>query len=707
MKWNSSFSLSTKIIMLFLASLFLILASFYVMEQVIIQEIINYHTEAKLIAFQTAFRNSINSDGNALVVGLEGINQNPDFAELYLSGNRTGLYRAVLPYYQVLARQTNISHFYFIDSNGKIFLRVHLPEDFGDNITRNTFKIARSTGGTGMGLEMGTNMGFTLRVVVPLKKDNNTIAYIEFGKDTDNLLREVVSKESGEATFFVNKDYIEPIFWSNYIKTANVRDRWNDFDDYVSFSSTFPDSYFLSGSYPKACIDPDAEDKTVLVSKIIRYENNTYRCGSFPVYDASGQSVGMVVVHLDITEQNQHLEAGNYQIYLSLFLICLLLSAIFWFINRRFLRPLEQLKKAAIELGKGNFMFRTNLKSNDEFQELGSVMDDAIIALGKLDDEKKQVDRAKTQFLSITSHELRSPMTPMKAQLQMLNEGYFGELKPKQKEATEIIIRNADRLDKIIVDFLEVSRIEAARIQFSFKQFSPLELLNEVVTYMKGYMPEKKISFKLNFNENLPKEIEADPDRVSQVLRNLISNAIKFSNENGEIEVGAQLADTKDKILLWVRDNGAGIPLTEQNKIFEPFFQVDKTFSRKVGGTGLGLAICRGIVQSQGGDIWFKSHPGKGTVFYFTIPMIPVKNIKPIKLLFSSGEDTERRLKEVFIRYLGPIGGKEFDDLKASSGTSSRILIRYVETLFMQGVLSEKETKKFISDLTDISGQNR
>jgi len=150
-----------------------------------------------------------------------------------------------------------------------------------------------------------------------------------------------------------------------------------------------------------------------------------------------------------------------------------------FFVTRSISKPIKELHKATIELEKGNYDIRLDIKTDDEISELGNAFNLTTAALGRLEKERKEIDNAKTEFLSITSHELRSPMTPMKAQLQMLQEGYFGKLNKKQKESLEIITRNSDRLDNIIVDFLEISRIEAARLKFNFKETDISEIVDE------------------------------------------------------------------------------------------------------------------------------------------------------------------------------------------------------------------------------------
>jgi len=313
-------------------------------------------------------------------------------------------------------------------------------------------------------------------------------------------------------------------------------------------------------------------------------------------------------------------------------------------------------------------------------------------AISKTDEERKQLDKMKTEFMSITSHELRSPMTPMRAQLQMLMGDYFGKLNEKQKASLEIVLRNTERLDKIITDFLEISRIEAARLKFDFKKVSLSKPTLNVIEELKGLMPEKKIKFEVNIGE-LP-IMEVDPDRVMQVLRNLINNAIKFVPDNGKIIITAQ--PRKEDILFSVKDNGVGVDSKDMNKLFQPFSQIQNMYQHKSGGTGLGLAISKGIIESQNGKIWAESEgKNKGTSFYFTVPYVPVKEIKPIKILFSAEEDFNRRLKPVFREFLGIIGEQELDKLRKEKGLNKKSVEEYITELKSKGILSGEFAEEF------------
>lgn len=372
-------------------------------------------------------------------------------------------------------------------------------------------------------------------------------------------------------------------------------------------------------------------------------------------------------------------------------------------ISRSFSKPIRDLYHAALELEKGNFKVRTHISTNDELAQLSEAFNRSALALSKMEEERLNLDKSKSEFLSITSHELRTPITPLKAQLQMLQQEYFGKLTDKQKQSVEVILRNAERLNKIIEDFLEISRIEAARLKFVFKKTNISDIIRETVEFMHGFAKEKNITLVTKCCE-LP-TIEIDPDRVSQVLRNLVHNAIKFSPKDSDIEIDAQLQN--HHILFIVRDKGIGLSTEDQIRVFEPFYQVEGSLSRNYGGTGLGLTICRGIIEAQKGKIWIESKKGVGSTFYFTVPLTPVYDIEPIKVLFSQKGDIENKIRKALMNTLGPMGEVEFNDLKNKHSLNKEDLFGYVTTLEKQRILRQTHAEELRRNIGNIFGEEK
>lgn len=303
-------------------------------------------------------------------------------------------------------------------------------------------------------------------------------------------------------------------------------------------------------------------------------------------------------------------------------------------VKRHLTKPLRAIEHATRQVELGNYSVRADVKTGDELEDLAVAFNKAAERLSKVDNEHKELDKAKVVFLTMASHELRSPMTPIKAQLQMLIDGYFGKLTKQQKEAAIIALRNAKHLDIVIMDMLELSRIEAAKVNFTFAMTDISKEIGYLVKGMQDYMPEKHV--KIHYSSQRIAPFECDIGRVTQALRNLITNAIKFSNDGDTVIVTVQ--DGPAEVMITVRDYGRGMNDETKARAFEPFYQEDSIYSREHGGTGLGLSISKGIVEMMGGKMWFESVQGKGTTFYITIPKNPPKNMNTVSLMLSSDE---------------------------------------------------------------------
>ena len=227
------------------------------------------------------------------------------------------------------------------------------------------------------------------------------------------------------------------------------------------------------------------------------------------------------------------------------------------------------------------------------------------------------VTRLKMEFLSVTSHELRTPLTSMKAQLQMLQDGYIGKMNEKQENSIELILRNLTRLDTLINDIPDISRIEAGRIKMFLDSISLNDAVKEAIKMQESFAEEKAIKVSAKLAE-LP-DIIGDAERLRQVIGNLLNNAIKFSKKAADVVVKTERVG--GNVLFSVTDYGIGISKDDIEKLFKPFSQIDPSFRREHGGTGLGLAIAKGLIQAHNGKIGVESELGKGSTFFFSIPI--------------------------------------------------------------------------------------
>lgn len=232
--------------------------------------------------------------------------------------------------------------------------------------------------------------------------------------------------------------------------------------------------------------------------------------------------------------------------------------------------------------------------------------------------ELENLNRVKTEFVSVVSHELRTPVTAVKGFVDVVLSEEVGSLNAQQKKFLGIAHNAIDRLTLLISDLLDISRIESGRLKLDFAPISMAQTILDSCEASRAALEAKKIKLVLNVDKKLP-QIQADPSRMRQVIDNLMSNAIKFTMaENGEIGINAD--DMGDFLLISIRDAGVGIEKDDQEKIFEKFVQGDSSLTRQAGGTGLGLAICKAIIEMHGGRIWVESEPGKGATFRFLLP---------------------------------------------------------------------------------------
>lgn len=231
--------------------------------------------------------------------------------------------------------------------------------------------------------------------------------------------------------------------------------------------------------------------------------------------------------------------------------------------------------------------------------------------------EERRVETLKTEFVATASHELRTPLAAVYGAAMTLRRRDVTLEPDLQERLLAVISEESDRLAHTINDILWASRLEGGRLDLSIESFDSASLAEQVIEAARIHAPDT-VTVSLRRSDGLP-SVAADPDKVRQVLTNLIENAVKYSPDGGVVEV--RLETHGRQLRLSVRDEGLGIPLQEQSRIFEKFYRLDPNLTRGVGGTGLGLYICRELVRHMDGRIWVSSLEGEGSTFFFELPL--------------------------------------------------------------------------------------
>ena len=264
--------------------------------------------------------------------------------------------------------------------------------------------------------------------------------------------------------------------------------------------------------------------------------------------------------------------------------------------------PVKRLTDVAEAMSRGELNQHIEIKSRDEIGKLARSFNDMAAAV-------TEVDRMKSEFVTIVSHELRTPIHAMMLGISSILEGYSGEIDEETREDLHVVNEGINRLRRLVEGLLDISRIEAGKFELNVSESSVDSIISSAIEEVSQLIESNRHVVEKRVPGGIP-DIHVDRERILQVVINLLSNAIKYTPEGGNIVVWAEESD--GGITFACLDNGYGIPSWARDKIFEKFFQADSIMSQKVGGTGLGLTISKGIVEEHGGTIHFESPIPRG-----------------------------------------------------------------------------------------------
>lgn len=271
-------------------------------------------------------------------------------------------------------------------------------------------------------------------------------------------------------------------------------------------------------------------------------------------------------------------------------------------------------------------------------------------------EELKEMDIKKDQFISIAAHELKTPLTSIHGFSQLLQNRQVANNFTKRNKYLRIMDHETKRLAKLVTDILDLSRIDLGTVKLAFEEINLNQMMDDIRREMDVQIKTKGLKSEYDIEKDLPK-IKTEREKLTEIIINLINNAVKYTPK-GEITV--KVTKEKGNVHFSIKDTGIGISKENQEKIFERFYQVDSSFTRKAGGTGLGLALCKEFLSILGGKIWLKSEEGKGSEFHFTLPIKRVSKVfvregeRKAKEALKKAEETRKKVKKTGIGEMKP-----------------------------------------------------
>ena len=311
-------------------------------------------------------------------------------------------------------------------------------------------------------------------------------------------------------------------------------------------------------------------------------------------------------------------------------------------LTRSISRPVRELERGMRAVADGEFSHQLRIRANRR-DEFGRLAHSFKTMAGQL----KELDRLKAEFVSVASHELKTPINVILGYLQLLDEGVYGPLSEKQRDISRTLESQAQSLGRLVRQLLDISRFEAGGARLEPRRFELDSFLGDLETAFQVLARQRGIEFRVHRVGDLPAEVSWDPDRINEVLGNLLSNAFKFTGRDGAVDLSVEQLD--GHLQIEVRDTGAGIPQEQLPHIFQKFYQATNQRASSEGGTGLGLAIAKEIVEAHGGTIGCESTPGEGTVFTIVLPVqavmrrsLPPRGVRALPAGAGVGSDESR-----------------------------------------------------------------
>jgi signal transduction histidine kinase len=553
------------------------------------------------------FQAILSADAEGLARAQTGLTRIESLLEPFAEGNREQLLTATAPVFEELERNHNVTHMYFIEPDGTVFLRAHKPEQYGDRLERATFIRAAETMKTAAGLEMGRNF-FSLRCVAPIPLQGEPIGFLEVAEEVEHVFEQMKAIAGNDVSLFLTEAFLRKYK--------------------MDFGSEQVDGFYILYPTDKEVSQPLAAHSGDLIRAglkefvvgIVELDGKKYGVGVGPFRDAFGETAGVLFSHRDLSPLYSAMWKGimaSITVFIGIFVVSTLL---FYLSLRKSVKLFGTLRSHIQMVTKTWDLSRPlEVDTGDEIGELVGDFNLMKQEIRKLKeslefraDELAAANRELEAFSYSVSHDLRLPLTRIYTAGQMLQEGYAESLDTTGSFLVRNICQASASMEELIEALLMLSRIGRSEMH---RETVDIGLLSrDIAGELQISNPERNVDWVIPTGLS----VRGDANLLKVALRNLLENAWKYTGPVSDPRIEVGMFDQQGKKMVFVRDNGVGFDMKDADRLFKPFQRLHD--AKDFPGTGVGLATVQRIIHLHGGTVWVKGEKGKGTSFFFSLP---------------------------------------------------------------------------------------